>query len=201
MRSGIHAASMGSAIESLAPELSDGLANYLSLSELSRLMRTSRGLHRRLEPLLYVSQAARNEALRWACTRGQLSAIRRVISTYGASPSTVRVAGTGGPSPTALTLHLAARKGHLDAFKLLLELGARVDDSDATTTQLESLLRRLFSPPKPGFVQAFFEAGCGSQLPSRLLDRSLVMLINKGASLDLVELALDSGASPNRTQS
>lgn len=192
---------MSSTIESLAPELSDGLASYLSLSELSRLMRTSRGLHRRLEPLLYVSQAARNEALRWACTRGQLSAIGRVISTYGASPSTVRLTETDGPSPATLTLHLAVRKGHLDAFRLLLELGARVDNRDATTTQLESLLRRLFSPPKPDFVRAFFEAGCGSQLPSRLLDRTLVMLINKGASLDLVLLALDSGASPNRIQS
>ena len=201
MRSETHAARMSSAIESLAPELSDGLAHYLSLGELSRLMRTSRGFYRRLEPLLYVSQAARNEALRWACNHGQISAIRRVISTYGASPSTVRIAGTDGPSPTALTLHLAARKGHLDAFKLLLELGARVDDIDATTAQLESLLRQLFSPPKPGFVRAFFEAGCGSQLPSRLLDRSLVMLINNGASLDIVELALESGASPNCTES
>ncbi|KAF4629604.1 hypothetical protein G7Y89_g8537 [Cudoniella acicularis] len=216
---------MASHIESLASELLDMIAVYLDLVEISRLLQCSRNLHRRLEPVLYADGNALNDAMLWACKNGSLRTIRLAVS-YGARVSQVIVRKRVPKSDSLksfqpLTLHLAAKKGHADAFALLLELGAGITGSESDSSQfkacplcvnfntvgyadsksLQALVRhlRVGSVGTEVLLRHFLAAGLGPQIRefARLdptLDIPAAAIIHNGGSLDLVKIILDDGA-------
>ncbi|KAF4624683.1 hypothetical protein G7Y89_g13485 [Cudoniella acicularis] len=190
---------MASAIELLVPELLDAILENMKLSERVCLLRCSKYLHCRIEPLIYGSKSVCNDAMFWACKHGSQPAICLAVS-YGAYVSTVEVKRMKMPGTVkVLTLHLAARKGHVDAFSLLLDLGARIPNVEPM--QLRSLLRRLSRPIAEVILRRFLQAGLFSDLKGRSGNSgefSLVRIIRGGASLDLVSLLLDYGVSLNR---
>ena len=196
---------MESKIESLPAEmLALAIAKEnLSLTDVSRLMRTNKVMNKRLEFLLYDTEPDRRAAMKFACENGHPRVIRRLVLDYEMSPNFIRLpAHNDGDAITALTLHLAIKKRQLEAFNTLVELGARIDDSQVQFPQLKALHKRLFTTPKPELVRAFFEAGFGNQLPKRLADKSVMMLMRHGnlassTRLDLLRLLLEQGCDPN----
>ncbi|KAK4208007.1 hypothetical protein QBC37DRAFT_487125 [Rhypophila decipiens] len=185
---------MNSLLESLPLELLTQITGSLEQRNISALMRTSRKLYHNLESSLYRSKEARNRALRWVCTHGHVNIIRRLISVYESSPSVVDRGG--------LTLNLALKAQQLDAFQLLLQLGAGIDGQHENSHQLRTLVRELScSSASSEFARAFFKAGRAAQLPRRLLDVSLMMMVRHQLPVDLVELVLNHGASVNKSHS
>ncbi|KAM7196726.1 hypothetical protein V8F20_006919 [Naviculisporaceae sp. PSN 640] len=186
---------MASALESIPLELLAQIARSLQPEEISAMMRSSSTLYYQLEPSLYCSEDARNRAMRWACSYGHLYIIRRLVTVFNASPS-----GADGN----WTLGIALQAGQLDAFRLLLQLGARIDDDragPAPQLQLRNVVRKLSCfPNNHEFARAFYQAGRAAELPPDLLDLSLVLTIRCGLPVDLVQLLLDQGASVSESQ-
>lgn len=100
-----------------------------------------------------------------------------------------------------LPLYLAAKRSRADAFKVLLKLGARVDDLDVDIRQLNNLMKCLRRPVNFPLLEAFLEARLDSQIRTRQCSEvawPLIPAIRSGASLDFVRLLLDRGANPNQ---
>ncbi|RDL40747.1 uncharacterized protein BP5553_00726 [Venustampulla echinocandica] len=202
---------MASMMESLVPELFHNILGQLSYAELARLLRCSKYLHYNIEPFLYRSEAAHSEAMRWACKTGNLQTIRLAIS-YGACVSTIKQPGrpnysldsSGNTRMEAtdnvkgLTLQLAARKHHVDAFALLLELGAGIGNEESMQRKLMQL---LCSRGRETLLRHFLNAGFGPQVIDRPgMYLSVVSIIRSGGSLDTVRILLDEGAQLDRLE-
>jgi len=196
---------MASKLESFIPELLEVITGDLDSSDLARLLTCSKSFQQRLEPILYGSKDLSNRAMHWACLNGNLSTIHRAIA-YGAFINAIETPHVmkGNPKPVkVLPLYLAARRSHADAFKLLLELGARVDDSDVDIRQLNDLMKCLCTSANFPLLAAFLKAGLDSQVRTRQCSEvawPLIPAIRSGASLDIVRLLLDKGANPNQLQ-
>jgi hypothetical protein len=134
---------MSSPIECLPTGLLDIMAGHLSLADLGHLLQTSKHIHRCIEPPLYASQDSPNQAMFWACKNARLSTIHLAISS-GADVRLVHVprprlgrlySGLPDAIPVS-TLQLAAKYHHVDAFAVLLELGAQIDESGLLTDRV-----------------------------------------------------------------
>ncbi|KAE9372635.1 hypothetical protein N431DRAFT_244388 [Stipitochalara longipes BDJ] len=197
---------MTSPIERLPTELFDDISGQLGLADLIHLVQCSQRLHVRTEPALYASHAGLNRAMFWACKNGKLPTIR-LATSYGANASVVnmpkrvnRWAPLRSPpgEVQVLTLHLAARNSHFDAFALLLELGAKIED-DVDAYQLRHLTRRL--SVNKTLVDHLLRAGIGSQLRERHnLRISLVSIIQSKGSISAVRQLIDNGADAQQLQ-
>ena len=182
---------MSSPIECLPTELLDAIAGHLSHADLGILLQSSQHLHRRIEPVLYGSPTALNQAMRWACKNARLSTIH-LAASYGADVSVVHVPRRTRPRlrrvysdlPDAIhvsTLQLAAKYHHVDAFAVLLELGAQVDQR-VDGHQIGYLMQQLLANEL--LQEHFLNAGLDSQLRERLdLDISLLLVITKAPEI------------------
>ncbi|KAF2683547.1 hypothetical protein K458DRAFT_389473 [Lentithecium fluviatile CBS 122367] len=151
----------------------------------------------------------------WACIHNHTNVVQKLVTRYEASACTITISAKIPPnnitdyhawlhgfvSPLkVLTLNLVVRKCHVEAFKLLLELGACVNvrNTRVSLHQSRSLLRRLFCPPQRSLL-ILLDALAKSRisLTKLQLDRMLILSINSGALLDLIESILDLGANPN----
>lgn len=174
-----------SPLEALPTEILDAILEYLithdigTLREcehldcmsLSRLSQCSHFLNHRLEPLLYGTLDARNAALRNGCMTGNLHAIQKATSC-GANLSIVQLyilnnsvdhAEQATGYREVSSLQIALKAGQLEAYNLLLELGAGLTPSDYSNTsimnsQLKTFAQRLAEPSNVAFLKAFVEA-------------------------------------------
>jgi len=193
---------MECAIESLPNELMDNIIGHVDHIEISRLMQCNSSLKKRLEPQFYSSDEARNKAMFWACTHNQTTVIRTLVTNYASSASTVDLPSIYYPYRVrVLTLNLVVRKSLSEAFNLLLELGALVNNCNIGVSQYQPwfLLRRLCRPSKWKLLTRLLDVVESSQnyLLKRQLDQTLILLIKFKAPLDLVKRVLDLGADPD----
>jgi ankyrin repeat protein len=194
-------------MESLPTELLEIVALQLEIRDLARLMQCSRLLRERMKPWLYGTRDARNTAMIWACKHGELGVIR-LATSYGASPSTVRLSQDlvnvwdaiyvlSKKTPfEAYTLYLAADAGQVDAFKLLIKLGAHVHDDKFTKRQHEGLMNKMCSSTDFVLLKLFLDAGLGKQVKESVLSHGIVAAMSYKAGTDVVQRLLDSGATP-----
>ncbi|KAK6540461.1 hypothetical protein TWF694_009255 [Orbilia ellipsospora] len=226
-----------SPLESLPNELLDSILDFIvnhdhsvnaiscvnrfDYTPLSRLSQCSRCLYRRIGPVLYGTQDARNIALRYGCKKGNLKTIRKTVS-QGARAGTVLMRvpqntyainrGYSVEFREILSLHFTLKARKLDAFKLLLELGAGVGPHDCTNKELrESQLKvfgqKLSHPRNVKFLEAIIEASkptpdfsdsIDSPPQSYVIARALLFpdIVGWG-SPQLLKKLLDNGAEIN----
>lgn len=193
---------MASVLETLPTELLKVIFENLSYAGGAALLQCSKNLHRRLEPSFYGTKNARDKAMYSACKRGNKETIRLALS-YGADVSVIK----WGPIPPGFegaasrfnmrTLQLAARKPNLEAFSLLLQLGAKIDMLHPTG--LNHLIHRLFRSGNEALLRTFFKSELSRQI-SRPYRRNLplISMILRRAPFEVVKMLLDEGANPNR---
>ncbi|KAK2783706.1 hypothetical protein FQN52_003933 [Onygenales sp. PD_12] len=197
-------------LDTLPTELFLEIATHLGYLELSRVARCNKLLHRRVEPLIYGNN--HNEIMRWACANGNLASIR-LAASYGASvswlemPKPGRFRGKKGIEQKyskILLLQLAARKYHVNAYNLLIDLGARIEVADMTSGMLRAMIKTLRRLGNDAPLRRFLHMVLDTQhdLKNSLqLDLILLELVmTKEPPLDLVQLLLDRGANPNQAQ-
>ncbi|KAK3360577.1 hypothetical protein B0T25DRAFT_535934 [Lasiosphaeria hispida] len=194
-----------SPIELLVPEIMDGVLFYLTFTETARLGQSSRRLQQRMQSYMFKPKNNRNLAMKWACQNGVISIIDIAIS-FGSSPSVVSITSSTDLAPSnakTLTLHLAARHGHSDAFRHLIELSARVDDRDVDKFTVHAFIRMLCRPVHADLLRLFLTAGLACQLSQEARDEALLSVImsTETVALDSVRMLLDGGASPNYVRS
>ncbi|KAH7419571.1 ankyrin repeat-containing domain protein [Cadophora sp. MPI-SDFR-AT-0126] len=179
---------MSSTLELLVPELLDLILENLERKNktLSHLMRCSKFLHNRLQPILYGSPKSLEQAMRRACKTGNTQTIR-LASSYGANVGLVDARYN-----CCSTLKLAAERGHAEAFDLLLEMGATFDHPNVTLSPRFS--RKLCSPVREAVLFSFLKAGFASL---RTIELSLPSVIRTGGSPELVRALLDHGVDVN----
>ncbi|KAH7082822.1 hypothetical protein BKA63DRAFT_583954 [Paraphoma chrysanthemicola] len=145
--------------------------NHLDCMSLSRLSQCSHFLNHRLEHLLYGTLDARNAALRYGCMTGNLHAIQKaascganssVVQRYTLNNAVVHAEQATGYREVS-SLQLALKAGQLEAFNLLLDLGAGFtpDDYSSITisnSQLKTFAQRLAEPSNVAFLKTFMEA-------------------------------------------
>ncbi|PGH15494.1 hypothetical protein AJ80_05511 [Polytolypa hystricis UAMH7299] len=196
------------------------IVGYLSSHDPLSMLRCSKKLHHALEPVLYKRLDALNNAMYWACGTGNLATIRVAVS-HGASVSTAyKIRRIAGPSrsPRAQntrpkraektsTLYLAAMKRRLDAFNLLIELGARLDDPSVPKGVANSLICWVSHPHQnwshlPAFIGAGFHEQVRARNGGKLgLDVALMILNCEdfpASPLDLIQQLFDDSESLNR---
>jgi len=208
---------MTSPIESLTNELFDMIIVHLISPEIANLLRCSTHLQHRLEPVLYGQKSQSDRAMHWACLKGVNNTIRRA-ALYGASITVSEVTRQKWSwewdsnlndtrrnwvsfTVKQLTFYLATKRGHLETFKLLLELGARLDDSNVDRKQVMRLLKFLCMEGNTSILCLLFESGVYAQIKSvSAADWCLTRIIKNATSPDLVRLLLDCGADPNHVE-
>ncbi|KAL2064405.1 hypothetical protein VTL71DRAFT_4899 [Oculimacula yallundae] len=173
-------------METLAPELLDLIIEFYGdeYEALTLLMRCSKALCSRLQPVLYGSQTRLDRAMRRACKTGNVHTLRVAIS-YGANISTI---GLVFPCSTFM---LAAERGHVEAFNFLIKIGAKLDSNFKISPRLA---RSLCLPRNAAVLHSFLDKGFVS-LPGAQL--SLCSVIRNGGSLDSVRALLDHGSDAN----
>ncbi|PYI10998.1 hypothetical protein BO78DRAFT_393507 [Aspergillus sclerotiicarbonarius CBS 121057] len=208
-------------LDLLPQELLDEIVQHLSLTSLARLASCNKTLCRRFEPLLYSRDDACNQAMIWACTRGYVSAIRRLVSNYRVPVSTVDI---HFPSRTwsrrenkwtcidrsakVLTLTLAASRAQVNAFRVLLDLGARIDIPGLRRESVPRLINGITQPVDGDWkmLRLFYNA----QLHTQVIQEGrgepalpLLRLVGRASPtppVDPVRLLLSLGADPNILQ-
>ncbi|KAK3897302.1 hypothetical protein C8A05DRAFT_19909 [Staphylotrichum tortipilum] len=185
----------------------------------------------------------RDRGMKWACRSGSAAAIR-VAVLLGASVSAVPVGSVAAAlaasrpiglvgateaslSATgdavivkALTLQLAAKARQVDAFALLVSLGARLDEPGTSLASIRALIGLVTQGcDAPALQRLFFPAGASaprlaSQLGHDMLDEMLVALLEgyytppgtrppasdvstPDECLGFARALLDAGANPN----
>ncbi|KAI1502942.1 hypothetical protein F5X99DRAFT_426526 [Biscogniauxia marginata] len=202
-------------MDTLPNEVFDNILSELSRSDKTMLLRCNKSFHQRIEPLLYDSELAKNEAMYYACRFANLEALRLAVS-YGAPVSVVKKRGEMRyywsrrlrgiivitKHVRVLTLHLAAKSHDLATFKTLLELGAQVDDASVRLKQVKTFMRCLSRRDCWALFRFFLQAGRGSQIAQRSKELSiaLITLVRSEAPLELLALLLDNEADPNHVQ-
>ncbi|KAJ5826698.1 hypothetical protein N7447_003461 [Penicillium robsamsonii] len=178
-------------IDKLPAELLDVIISHLRDRDLASLLASNRQLYHRLDPIFYGREHAMDLAMGWACSRGNLEAICRLVS-LGASPSVVEVrTSSSGCYHKTSTLHLAATRRQVEAFRYLLGIGARIDHPDVDKWVIRQFISRICSPAHDwALLRLYLDAGLDLQL----------WVISQSASaspLDPVRLLLDRGGDPN----
>jgi len=125
--------------------------------------------------------------MRRACKTGNTHTIR-LATSYGAHVSLIDARYN-----CCSTLKLAAERGHVEAFDLLVEMGATFDHSNVTLGPRFS--RKLCSPVKEAVLFSFLKAGFASL---KTIELSLPSVIRTGGSPELVKALLDHGIDVNK---
>ncbi|KAI9162743.1 ankyrin repeat-containing domain protein [Paramyrothecium foliicola] len=112
-----------SKLESLFDDIFYCLIHYLDMGDLAQLVVTSKTLANRLQPFLYGTPEARQKSLGWACINGHATIARHAV-LCGAQVGVV-----SSQSSPVLTLYLAAKHNRPKLFNVLVELGARMDET------------------------------------------------------------------------
>ncbi|KAL4793088.1 hypothetical protein BDV19DRAFT_367282 [Aspergillus venezuelensis] len=171
----------------LPQELLDKVAAYVWHEEdLIRLRGLSNRMTRAVDHELFSAQhqGPRNRAMAHACRTGLVPFIRRLVVDCGVDASVVRIPYRF-PRPTAptqprgfarkmydlgfetSTLMIAVARGQVDAFRVLLALGARIDVPGVQQKVHKMLVKRICSPKDDwGLLRTFFEEGVDSQMQS-----------------------------------
>ncbi|KAH7093469.1 hypothetical protein FB567DRAFT_515398 [Paraphoma chrysanthemicola] len=193
--------------------------DHVDCTSLSRLSQCSRFLNHRLEHLLYGTLDARNAALRNGCLTGNLHAVQKAASC-GANPSvvqrytlnnTVVHAEQATGYREVASFQLALKAGQLEAYNLLLDLGAGFTPDDYSNiailnSQLKTFARKLAEPSNAAFLKAFVEARAETPYwkDGRRDNHSQALAVVKKipfphvvgwASPAILEMLLDNGAS------
>jgi hypothetical protein len=157
-----------SKLELLPTELLDEIRSYLKIEAHTKLLRCSKLLQERIEPRVYGRKAMYNRALHWACQKN-FPGLIDVAVRYGASIDVVcrkpsdRYQLKPGPSPHQIprddvpTLCVAAATGSVDAFRYLLELGARVLPEGVDPRHATRLSHHLRRPKNRQLLSIFLE--------------------------------------------
>ncbi|KAJ6150082.1 hypothetical protein N7471_001281 [Penicillium samsonianum] len=194
-------------LDTLPAELLDALTSHLRDRDLASLLATNRQLYLQLGPIFYGREHVMDLAMGWACSRGNSQAIGRLVS-LGASPSVVHVSTSSSECYIKTsTLHLAATKKQVEAFRYLLDIGARLDHPDVDNGAIRHFVSRICSPAHDwALLHLYLDAGLDHQLrmghyrhhpPSTI---PLLGVISQSASASLlgpVRLLLDRGGNPN----
>lgn len=227
---------MASPLEALPTEILDSILEYLinhrigalrgyehlDCMSLSRLSQCSHFLNNRLEPLLYGTIDARNAALRNGCMTGNLHAILKAASC-GANPGVVRRyilnnAVVHAEQETSYrevsSLQVALKAEQLEAYNLLLDLGAGLTPHDYSNakimnSQLKAFAQRLAEPWNVAFLKAFVEARAETPYwkdnrrdnysqAMAVVSRLPFAHVVRWASPTLLETLLDNGAPLNQ---
>ncbi|KAK7974498.1 hypothetical protein PG989_016346 [Apiospora arundinis] len=232
---------MASHFEALPNEILDSILEYLinhrlgglricahlDCLSLARLSQCSQFLNRRLEPVLYGTHDARHAALRNGCVTGNLHAIRKAAAC-GANPGVLRryITSTGAPVHRVVhadyeaihreysSLQMVLKARQLDAFNLLLELGAGFklgdySDDKILNSQLKTFAEKLAEVRNVEFLKAFVAARADTPYwpdnrketysqAEAVLSRLPFPDVVRWASPALLETLLDNGAQLNQ---
>lgn len=183
---------MASYMEVLPTELLEPILSSLDMVHVARLRQCNKGLEKRLEPYLFSFPLAVNKFMQWACINGEVRAIEKALA-YGADVSVA-----DGPYCQVSTLYLTTRRHHYEAFKFLLDSGARLDLVDLDWTQSRPLRKRLFHPLRPRFLQLCYEHAVTDQIDQFQtgIDEALVASVKAGYGIETYQIWLDLGANP-----
>lgn len=192
-------------LDSLPVELILEISDYLTLDETATLASCNLYLMNCLHSKLWQTEASKNDIMVWACKSNNLILIK-CAALNGANVSIVDFRSAPYPSPgrtiRGYTLYLAVTFVHLEAFKLLLELGARVDDPNVDK-QLHDIMRNKCSFPCEtwDFLPVCLDKGLDVEARQTIGLPSIPILVHSRASIKLIEMLLDKGADPNETHS
>ncbi|KAK3332903.1 hypothetical protein B0T19DRAFT_398629 [Cercophora scortea] len=186
----INGSKMIASLELLPQELFDDVLRDLHDHALAQLLSCNKLLRRRVEPRLYGQEISRDKAIRWACRKGFLPTIF-LATSYDDNAA--------APKLPVEYLRLAARNGHEDVFKVLVEMGA-LNYLDMDECRL--LVRTLCSPgTKNKFVSYMYPHKFGDTIQTLRqgpnVAQPLVPLIRAGAPPDLIRLVVSRGADLN----
>ncbi|OQE37701.1 hypothetical protein PENCOP_c009G06565 [Penicillium coprophilum] len=194
-------------LPTLPAEILDVIISHLEDRDLASLLATNRQLYHQLDPIFYRREHVMDLAMEWACSHGNSQAIGRLVS-LGASPSVVYVStNSSGCRIKTSTLHLAATKKQVEAFRCLIDTGARLDHPDVDRGAIRHFVSPICNPADDwALLRLYLNAGLDRQLrvghhrhypPSTI---PLLGVISQSASaspLSPVRLLLDRGGNPN----
>ncbi|PLB49765.1 hypothetical protein P170DRAFT_409358 [Aspergillus steynii IBT 23096] len=195
-------------IERLPTELLDAIVAYLESSELLPLLSCSLVLRSYTICVLSRRENGKDILMRWACLNGHLPIIRSLVS-HGASASTIDIEWNHWDRrrerwverrSKILTLCVAAARKQVQAFQLLLQLGARIDCPGVERRELPRLLDRICDPVVDwALLRLFYEHGLHTQVCITHYPQ-LRRVIHRQASAATrgpVQMLLEKGISPN----
>ncbi|KAL4966590.1 uncharacterized protein BDV14DRAFT_198715 [Aspergillus stella-maris] len=195
------------AFPDLPPELIGLILADLSNFDLARLMAVTHELFLIFGPFLCDRDNGFNDAMFWACRSGLTRLIRRLVQYYAVDVSGIHLQWKpreGFPDRAYIpTLYIAAARGQVDAFRLLLKLGARVDIPGVPKGMTEKFVKRICSPVGNwALLRLFYKTGLDEQLRSRhhpSLTLPLFWVIHNSSRLsepplDIVKMLLSRGA-------
>nr|ADI24945.1 unknown [Penicillium aethiopicum] len=194
-------------LDTLPTELLDAIVSHLGDRDLASLLAANRKLYLQFDPIFYSREHVMNLAMGWACSRGNIQAIRRLVS-LGASPSVVEAStSSSGYYIKTSTLLLAATKKQVEAFRYLIDIGARLDDPDVDKGAIRHFVSRICSPTQDwALLRLYLDAGLDDQLrmghyrhypPSTVPLLGLISQSVSAPPLELVRQLLDRGGNPN----
>ncbi|KAK4186789.1 hypothetical protein QBC35DRAFT_475110 [Podospora australis] len=171
------------------------------------------------------------ETMKWACKTGCNAAIDAALhqsASVSAVPVASTVAANSKPKPVAtvggngdnaivtdtikaLTLQLAAKRGHIETFSYLMSLGARLDEPGTSLSSIRSLVWLVTQGPDASALLRLFFASPNhlDQLGQEMLNETLFGLLQGCAAprsskapsieeyLGFARILLDAGANPN----
>ncbi|KAH9902108.1 hypothetical protein F4778DRAFT_109051 [Xylariomycetidae sp. FL2044] len=168
-------------------------SSTIDFQSVAQLLQCSRFLSTRLEPLLYSTRQARNHAMRHGCETGNEFVIRKA-TRWGAYPGTIDIPTPKADYQPVFSLQVALDARQLDAFRLLLQLGAGVRLSlgdSSESAKREFLFRRDFAEnlsklENDDYLTAFMKARGGSAEFRALVSQLKLSEIVRWATLDLL---------------
>ncbi|KAL1847849.1 hypothetical protein Daus18300_013796 [Diaporthe australafricana] len=122
---------MEPALKWLPNELLDPILDDLDICDLAKLTHCSKRLHSRLESELYKDTVRVHWATERGCKAGNIDCLRAAVR-YGGKFD-------------VFALSMAAKKGHEDAFRFMLDHGARLEVAPAYD---KSLRHEVPDPPR-----------------------------------------------------
>jgi ankyrin repeat protein len=134
-----------------------------------------------VEPVLYI-----------ACKRGDLEAIKYIITSNGESPDIMAHDGRWAKPYSDGCLHIAARSGHLDIVKFLVESGA---DIDLRNSCGETALYTAIDNNHTKVAEYLIEKGADVNIcvECDTFTDSCLLSAAAGGLTDIVKLLLDNG--------
>lgn len=169
----------------------------LTFDDMSAWLRTSTFFAKALEPFTYSRIATHScssgrSVLEWAAKTGQISVIEKISAS--ATPSNIPV------KTSTQALCYAAKNNHLDAARLLLNMGASVNDRACIYLHWEyTALHQAAEASHIEMAQLLLENGAdiqatGSASGGRFSDDTILELAALHADLDMIKFLLDAGA-------
>lgn len=186
---GISKKAMDPTLEWLPNELLDPILADLDVSDVASLTQCSRRLRSRLEPELYRDSYRVHRAAERGAKTGNIDCLR--------------AAARHGGQFDVFKLSFAARKGQYEAFRFMVDHGARIEveptDDRTLRHQVWKLTRSLCRPERAGMMRCFYEAGLDRQARAAGVCAQAVwpldMVIGRGGPgvLERLELLLGRG--------